>query len=257
MVRKISSYSISLLCSLLLLLALPAQAQYAGSSSTKDTRPVAKKKEKKPAEIEYPLYNGVSVGLDLWGIGSRLFGGDFLSSEVIASVDLKHRFFPTVEVGYGQTDAWNDNGIHYKSGAPYFRIGMDYNALYKKKHGQMLLVGLRYGFSSFSYDIESMSVSDPIYGGSIGNPNLIDDIWGGSISYRHSGMTGSMQWLELGVGIRAHIWKPLYMGWGLRFRFRLSASTGQYGDPWYVPGFGTYKSNTLGVQYSIIYKLPF
>ena len=62
MVRKISSYSISLLCSLLLLLALPAQAQYAGSSSTKDTRPVAKKKEKKPAEIEYPLYNGVSVG---------------------------------------------------------------------------------------------------------------------------------------------------------------------------------------------------
>ena len=199
----------------------------------------------------------MSVGLDLWGIGSKLFGGDFLSSEVIASVDLKHRFFPTVEVGYEQTDAWNDNGIHYKSGAPYFRIGMDYNALYKKKHGQMLLVGLRYGFSSFSYDIESMSVSDPIYGGSIGNPNLIDDIWGGSISYRHSGMTGSMQWLELGVGIRAHIWKPLYMGWGLRFRFRLSASTGQYGDPWYVPGFGTYKSNTLGVQYSIIYKLPF
>ena len=112
MVRKISSYFISLLCSLLLLLALPAQAQYAGSSSTKDTRPVAKKKEKKPAEIEYPLYNGVSVGLDLWGIGSKLFGGDFLSSEVIASVDLKHRFFPTVEVGYGQTDAWNGHRKH-------------------------------------------------------------------------------------------------------------------------------------------------
>ncbi len=36
---------------------------------------------------------------------------------------------------------WSDKGIHYKTGAPYFRIGMDYNALYNKKHGNMILVG--------------------------------------------------------------------------------------------------------------------
>ena len=40
---------------------------------------------------------------------------------------------------------------------------------------------------------------------------------------------------EFCVGIRAHIWKELYMGWGLRFKFRTSSSTGEYGDPWYVP----------------------
>ena len=66
-----------------------------------------------------------------------------------------------------------------------------------------------------------------------------------------------MQWFEFCVGIRAHIWKELYMGWGLRFKFRTSSSTGEDGDPWYVPGFGKYGSNTMGVTYTITYKLPF
>ena len=55
---------------------------------------------------------------------------------------------------------------------------MDYNALYNKKHSHMILVGLRYAATSFKYDVESLTVSDPEYGGSLGNPNLIDGIWG-------------------------------------------------------------------------------
>lgn len=255
MVRKISSYSISLLCLLCLTLPLKGWAQ-SYNSNGQNTRPMATKKEKTPPEIEYPLYNGVLVGIDLWGLGSGLFGGDFLSSEVVACVDLKHRFFPTVELGYGKTDSWNETGIHYKSGAPYFRVGMDYNALYKKKHGNMILVGLRYGYSSFGYDIESMGVSDPIYGGTPLNPNLTDDVWGGSIPYDHH-MDGAMHWLEFCLGIRACVWKSIYMGVGIKYHFNLSETKGQYGDPWYVPGFGKYGNNALGVQYTIMYKLPF
>ena len=36
-----------------------------------------------------------------------------------------------------------------------------------------------------------------------------------------------------------------------------SSSTGEYGNPWYVPGFGKYGSNTMGVTYTITYKLPY
>ena len=253
MVVRICNYFISLLCALLLGSA-SALAQYSG---TRDTRPVATKKEKKPAEIEYPWFNGVSVGLDLYGLGAGLFGSDFLSSEVVVDVDLKHRFFPTVELGYGTTDSWSDNGIHYKSGAPYFRVGVDYNALYKKKHGQMILVGLRYGYSSFSYDVKTLPFSDPVYGGNLDNPLLTDGIWGGSVPYDYSGQKGTMQWLELCAGIRAHVWKPIWMGLGLRFRLKVAESKSLHGDPWYVPGFGKYGGNTLGVQYTLIYKLPF
>ena len=82
-------------------------------------------------------------------------------------------------------DTWSDKGIHYKTGAPYFRIGMDYNALYNKKHGHMILVGLRYAATSFKYDVEALGINDPEYGGSLGNPNLIDGIWGNSLPFNY------------------------------------------------------------------------
>lgn len=111
--------------------------------------------------------------------------------------------------------------------------------------------------SSFSYDVQSLSVDDPIYGGGLGNPNITDGIWGGNLPpFDHTGMKGTMHWIEVCAGIRAHVWKGLYMGWALRYKFRLSATTGEYGDPSYVPGYGTYGSNTLSVSYTITYKLP-
>lgn len=250
-------------CIISLLLSLPltetvAQSTYGTTPKGNRTQTQKKKqkKEKKAPEVEYPLFNGVNVGVDLWGLGSKVMGGDFVSSDLSVDIDLKHRFFPVVELGYGGTDTWSEKGIHYKSSAPYVRMGMDYNTLYHKAHGHQLRVGLRYAASSFKYDIHSLEVTDPIYGGSYDNPNLGDDVWGGTIPYNHPGMKGSMQWLEFCVGLRAHVWRNLYMGWAMRFKFKLSASTDTYGDPWYVPGFGQYGSNTLGISYSLVYKLP-
>lgn len=252
MEMKIFNSFISL--ALCMLSLLPAQAQNGNPNPTAN----APKDETTEADdTAFPLYNGMTVSVDLWGIGSKVLGGDFLSSEVSVDVNLKNRFFPIVELGYGGTDAWNDNGTNYKTSAPYFRIGMNYNALFKKKFDNFLFVGLRYGFTSFKYDVSTLAVNDPVYGGIIGNPNQMDNVWGGSLPFDHKGMKGSMQWIEFCVGIRAHIWDRFYMGWGLRFKFRASSSTGTYGDPWYVPGFGKYASNNLGVTYTITYKLPY
>ena len=118
---KISKCFINLLLCLLATLPLAAQQNYYNQG--KDTRPVATKKEKKKPQVTYPLYNGISIGTDLWGAGNKLLGSNTFSGEIIADVDLKHRYFPTIEIGYGANDEWNDTGIHYKTGAPYFRIG--------------------------------------------------------------------------------------------------------------------------------------
>lgn len=260
MARKISNCSISLL--ICLLIALPAGGQNNRVDAGRTASPGQKKEKKEPkklepTEMEYPLYNGVSVGIDLWGIGSKLLGGDNLSAEVCASVNLYNRFLPTAEIGYMRSNVDGDIATRYKTQAPYFRIGLDYNALYKRKHGHMITVGLRYAATSFKYDIQALGIDDPIYGGTVGNPSLEDDIWGGSLPYNHTGMKGSMQWIEFCAGLRARITPDLYMGWALRFKYKLSATTGQYGDPLYVPGYGKYGSNTVGVTYTIIYKLPF
>lgn len=256
MARKTFSYITNLF--LCLFVALPMYAQYNNTGQgNKSQLPVAHKKERgeTPNIPVYPLFNGLEVGVDLWGPGSALLGSDNLSAEVQTTLNMKNRFFPTVEIGYGKSDSWSDEGIHYKTGAPYFRLGMDYNVFYKKKYLHKLLVGVRYGISNFKYDVTSLNIEDPIYGESF-NPNIEDDIWGGTVLFNHSGMKGVMQWFELCGSIRAHIWHDLYMGWSIRYRFRLSSSSGLYGAPSYVPGFGTYGSHTIGIIYTITYRLP-
>ena len=102
------------LISLLLLfcIGLPLLAQQQRPAQT----PKRDQKKKEVAEIDtIPLYNGTYVGVDLYGIGSKLLGGDFMSSEVSVAVNLKNKFIPTIEFGMGGTDTWSETGIHYKS----------------------------------------------------------------------------------------------------------------------------------------------
>lgn len=257
MASKIFRYSISAWLALCLAAPLSAQGVSASRNTDRSKLPVARKtpKEKKEPQVTYPLWGGLSLGIDLLGGANRLLGSDFLSSEVQVSADLYHRYLPTVEVGFGGTDAWNDHGTNYRSKAPYFRIGADYNFFAKKAHGNMLLAGLRYGFSSFKYDVEALGIDDPVYGGSVGNPELDDDVWGGaSLPYRYTGMKGNMHWAEICLAIRGRITKHIDMSLGLRYKVKISASTDEHAQPWYVPGFGKYGANTLGVAYHIIYK---
>ena len=257
--QKILSYSTAIAISLFLLFSLEISAQnqqrpYVNPTPKRDQ----KKNVKEEPKEEVPLYNGTYIGVDLYGLGSKLFGSDFLSSEVDIVVNLKNMFLPTAEIGFSTTDSWNDTGIHYKSSAPFFRIGVDYNTMSKKKEkNSFLYVGLRYGFSHMKYDINSMPMKDPAFGGEYENPSLGDIIWGGSVPYDHPGQKATMQWMELLAGIKVNVYKNFYMGWALRMKYKLSASVSEYGNPWMVPGFGKYGSNNMGVTYTLIYKLPY
>ena len=126
----------------------------------------------------------------------------------------------------------------------------------KKEKNSYLYAGLRYAFSSFKYDVSILPANDPIWGDAIGNPSLEDDYWGGSVPFSHLGMKGSVQWLEIVLGVKVRIYKNFNMGWSVRMKYKTKASIGEYGAPWYVPGYGKYKSNNMGITYSLIYKLP-
>jgi len=185
------------LISLLLLfyIGLPLLAQQQRPAQT----PKRDQKKKEVAEIDtIPLYNGTYVGVDLYGVGSKLLGGDFMSSEVSVAVNLKNKFIPTIEFGMGGTDTWSETGIHYKSKmTPFFRIGVDYNTMAKKKEkNSYLYAGLRYAFSSFKYDVSTMPADDPIWGDVIGNPSLEDGYWGGSVPFSNRSGDGLFRCLN-------------------------------------------------------------
>lgn len=192
------------------------------------------------------MYQGTSVSVDIAGIGGKLLGSDIASAEVRVEVNLKNRFLPVAEIGYGQTDTTDDEtNVHYKTSAPYFRIGMNYNILFRKPHlPGFVSVGLRYGFTSFSYDTDSPAVTDPTWG------NI-------TVPFACQGVKSNASWAEAVIGFRTRVYKRFGMGWEIRYRAKLGMKRAENSEPWYIPGFGKNGSSNIGIAYHLIYKLPF
>ena len=110
----------------------------------------AQEKKTTIEEEKVPFYQGTTIGVDIFGLGSKIFGGDITSTEISVEVNLKNRYVPVAEIGYGTTDTTDDGtNIHYKASAPYFRIGMNYNFFFKKPYlPGFLYGGIRYVVSS-------------------------------------------------------------------------------------------------------------
>lgn len=230
--ESISTYIIVLLMASSLMLPTSLYAQ--------------EKKIQAEEEQPQPLFQGIYVGADIFGFMNQALGSDIMSTEASIEVHLKNRFFPVVEIGYGSIETTNDEtDIYYKTSAPYFRVGLDYNVFYKKPHlPGFFTVGLRYGYSSFSYDIES--------------PALVDPNWGHTtVPFSYKGVESNASWAELVVGMKANVFNNFYMGFSIRYRSRLSVKKHENSEPYYIPGYGKGKSSNFGITYNLVYKLPF
>ena len=127
-----------------------------------------------------PVFQGMNVMVDLVGPGGYVLGSDFFAAEAALEVNLLNRFFPVLEVGYGRTDAINeDTELHYKTAAPYFRLGLNYNVQYKKKLPGYIYAGARIAYSTFKYDIDGPPMTDPVWGGEL--PFHIAGVKGGIV----------------------------------------------------------------------------
>ncbi|MCR4922209.1 MAG: DUF6048 family protein [Bacteroidaceae bacterium] len=181
---------------------------------------------------EAPFFGGIAVSADLVGFSMKAFSSKFANMEVAGRLNLMEKFFPIVELGVGdchKSGSENDNKFEVTS--PYFRVGMDYN-FNKKLNGNRLFGGLRYGYSKYQYDFSA--------------PDFADDVYGTSEPLSLTDLDGRNQWLELVVGVETKLWSVLRLGWNVRYKFRLKQRTSQYGEPWFVPGFGKNGGNTFG-----------
>lgn len=171
----------------------------------------AQEKKTTIEEEKVPFYQGTTIGVDIFGLGSKIFGGDITSTEISVEVNLKNRYVPVAEIGYGTTDTTDDGtNIHYKASAPYFRIGMNYNFFFKKPYlPGFLYGGIRYGFTSFSYDVDAPTMKDPTWGFP-------------EIPFSYDGIKTTVTWAELLAGIKVNVYKNFYMGWSLRYRIRMN-----------------------------------
>ena len=181
---------------------------------------------------EAPLFGGVAVSADLVGITMKAMGSKFANMEVSGRLNFCEKYFPIFEMGIGDcTREGAENANRFSTTAPYFRIGMDYN-FNKKFNGNRFFGGVRYGFTKYQYDFEDAGFGD--------------GVWTGTVPLALHNLDGKNQWLELSVGIETKLWSIVRLGWSLRYRLKVKQKTSDYGDPWFVPGFGKNGTTTFG-----------
>ena len=110
------------------------------------------------------VFKGVSIGVDLLGVGQRALS-EYGQYEAFLRVNLLDKYFPIIEVGLGDANITDETtSLCYKASAPYGRVGCDFNLLRNKHDLYRLYAGARIAYSSFKYDVSSTTpIQDPVW----------------------------------------------------------------------------------------------
>lgn len=238
--------------------SLPAEANAALSSLPLETEscvlpPDTTQQDKGFQGVQYakvtvsdkkvPLFSGYGIYTDLCGLGMAQFGkwGQY---EAGAHFGIKGKYYPAVEIGIGQSDHKDERShLHYNIHSPYFRVGLDYNLNKNVTAKNRYFVGVRYGFSSFAYDLSG--------------PDIKDNYFGGTFPIDYSSVNANAHWGEILFGIQMQLWKFVHLGWTIRYRARLSEKEGLPGHAFYIPGYGKggESSGTFGGTFNVVFEL--
>lgn len=191
----------------------------------------------------YPRLHALVVGANLWDAVARITGQQYGVGSVWAELSLYNWLKPYVELGLGTADYLpKDESYHYKSGlAPYFKLGMNYNFLYRSETDYSAYAGLRFGFTSFSYEVVDVDSRN--------------SYWNETAPLSVPSQEASISYLEVLFGLRVRVWRDISLGWELKMHRILRQGVHAYGNPWYIPGFGT-KGSTFSGAFSVSYTLP-
>lgn len=194
-------------------------------------------------KLIYPFAEAVSVGVNLWDPVMRAFGQKYGLIGFWGEFSIHNWFKPYVELGFGMADNTpKDGNFTYKSSmAPYLKLGLNYNFLYNSNPDYTVYLGVRYGISHFSYQIDNVTVNQ--------------GYWDESQTINVPKQTATVGYAEFLVGLKVMIVKNFYLGWELKAHTLLHKGSHANGNPWYVPGYGTHPSLFTGA-FSLSYRLP-
>lgn len=182
---------------------------------------------------------GIRLGADVLAPAYALADKRFSGFEFSADVDF-YRYYLTADVGHWAR-LLEGTDSRYSNSGNYYRVGVDVNFLKKDPDRNMLFFGMRYARSRFDEKLER-SVADPVWG----TQSDIQTVIG-----REAG------WLEITGGLRVKMYRFIWMGYTIRYKFALHTHERGGLDVYDVPGYGsTVKPVTWGFNYLIMIRLP-
>jgi Domain of unknown function (DUF6048) len=213
---------------LLLLVALPALAQESPYSVPLDSTNKSR---------QY-IPSGIRLGVDLLGPVLGAIDNRKTSYELTLETDISHFNF-IMEMGYQEFAEKNDN-IDYAMNGSYLRLGPEINFLKSNKQLSSFTFGLRYAWSSFNEKLVG----------------TVTEVNWGDVPVNFDIQNNKSQWVEMTTGVKVRLWKGLFSGYTLRFRFIRTGSVPDVPfEPYFVPGYGLADQiNTWGFNYYVLYR---
>lgn len=164
------------------------------------------------------------------------------------------RYMIVVDYGRSETTLENDptrpgsDPYSFSSQGSYFRAGVDVNLLKDRERDNYLadeniiFFGLRFARAQIDETI-SFETNDPVWGT-------------GTINQNNNGL--GIIWAEMTAGVKVSVFKNIYLGYNLRFKFLRTFSEETALVPYQVPGFGRgSRETTFGFDYYLFYRIPF
>jgi hypothetical protein len=187
---------------------------------------------------------GLRLGVDVSRFSLYYVDPDREAYEFSADFEVKKDIYLTAEYGM-QTVKLEKDFFNYYSEGNYFRVGADRNFLKSDnpENYEMAFLGIRYGFSNLNHSATNIIIPGN-YWGNTGEINITEN------SY-------TTHWMEIAGGIRAELFRNVFIGWSVRARIRLAHTKDQYMDPYNIPGYGNgSKKGNVGFNFSLYYKIP-
>jgi len=199
---------------------------------------------------------GLRVGVDLHRLSRGFYTDGFKGIEIVGDYRLTKKIYTAAEIG--TTDfTQDDDRLNFNTTGSYLKIGFDYNAYDNWLDMEnMVYVGFRYGFSTFSHTLNSYTIyqnSDVATGDDIGN--YFDDVTVQS-GAEFDGL--SAHWIEFVSGVKAELFSNLYLGFSARLNFLLTDKKPTGFDNLYIPGFNKTNGGIFGAgfNYTLSYFIP-
>ena len=232
--KPISKYIFSLL--LLFSLSFQAQEKKVDPKTTKDSIP--------PKMERF----GIRAGIDLNKLARTFYDKNYKGIEFTGDYKLTKSYYLAAELG-NENKTTDDTRLNFTTKGSFIKVGFDYNSYDNWLDMQnMVYVGLRYSFSTFSQDLNSYRIyNSSAYFGEA--PVYIS-------GEKFSGL--SAQWIECVAGIKAEVIKNTFVGFSIRLNKLMSNKTPATFDNLYIPGFNkTYDGDFgVGFNYTVSYFLP-
>ncbi len=191
---------------------------------------------------------GLRVGADLYRPARSLYEDGFKGFEIVADYRLTKKIYFAGELGNADYTL-ADEQVNFTTKGSYFKVGFDYNAYENWLDMEnMIYVGMRYGFSTFSQNLNSYTIYD--------TSDYFDDV----VVYPDQKFGGlSAHWVEVVGGLKAEVIDNLFLGFNVRLNILVTETKPDNFANLYIPGFNrTYEGNFgAGFSYTVSYFIPF